>query len=184
MKKVLVPLAPGFEEIEAVTIIDVLRRAGVEVTVAGTEPGVLRGSRGIMVEPDTTLDTVDAGSFDAIALPGGLPGTITLREDPRVLEAVRRHHASGKLTAAICAAPTVLAAAGLAEGTRLTAHPSVQGELAAGGATISAERVCTDDRIVTSQGPGTSMEFAFELVARLCGPDKVAELNVGILARV
>jgi 4-methyl-5(b-hydroxyethyl)-thiazole monophosphate biosynthesis len=183
-KTALIPLAPGFEEIEAVIVIDVLRRAGVLVTVAGTEPGVIEASRGVRIEPDTTLDAVDPAGFDLIVLPGGLKGTTALREDPRVLEMLRRHHAAGRLTAAVCAAPTVLAAAGIASAHRVTAHPSVWDQLRAANVDVQDERVVVDGHVVTSQGPGTSMEFAYALVERLCGPDKVVELNAGILARV
>ncbi|MFG0318326.1 MAG: DJ-1 family glyoxalase III [Planctomycetota bacterium JB042] len=183
-KKALVPLAPGFEEIEAVTIIDVLRRAGVEVTVAGTVDGLVEASRGVRVMPDTTVGAVDPESFDLVVLPGGGPGTEALRDDPRILEMVRRHHAAGRLTAAVCAAPTVLAAAGIAARHRVTGHPSVRDALEAAGADVADDRVVVDGNVVTSQGPGTSIEFAFALVERLCGAEKVRELNEGILARV
>jgi 4-methyl-5(b-hydroxyethyl)-thiazole monophosphate biosynthesis len=184
-KRVLVPLAPGFEEIEAMAIVDVLRRAGIEVVVAGTSAGAIEGSRGVRVVPDETLDEVGAQRFDAIALPGGGPGSRNLREDPRVLRALQAHHAAGRLTGAICAAPTVLLRAGLAANRRLTAHPSVQAELAGGGARVAAaDRVVVDGMLVTSQGPGTAIEFAFKLVELLCGPQKVAELNAAMLARV
>lgn len=183
-KTALIPLAPGFEEIEAVILIDVLRRAGVDVTVAGTVPGVIEASRGVRIEPDTTLDEVDPAGFDLVVLPGGLPGTLALRSDPRILALLRNHHATGRLTAAVCAAPTVLAAAGIAASHRVTAHPSVWNELRSAGVDVRDERVVTDGHVVTSQGPGTSMEFAFALVERLCGPEKVLELNAGILARV
>jgi 4-methyl-5(b-hydroxyethyl)-thiazole monophosphate biosynthesis len=172
---VLVPLASGFEEIEAVTIVDVLRRAGLDVTVAGLAGGVLEGSRGIRVQPDTTLDRVDARSFDAIVLPGGMGGATALAADERVLAALRAHHAAGRLTAAICAAPMVLARAGLVEGTRVTSHPSVRDRLA--GATVCAEpRVLREGNVLTSQGPGTAMEFALALVRELVGDAKAEEL--------
>ena len=130
MKRVLVPLAPGFEEIEAITIVDVLRRAGVTVDVAGTEPGPITGSHGITVAPDRTLAGVDAGAYDLVALPGGMPGTLHLREHPEVRRIVRHLAERGRYTTAICAAPTVLAAAGVTAGRALTSHPSVARELA------------------------------------------------------
>jgi 4-methyl-5(b-hydroxyethyl)-thiazole monophosphate biosynthesis len=167
-QRVLVPLATGFEEIEAVTIVDVLRRAGVEVVLAGITPGVLVGARGIAVRPDTTFDAVDVADFDVIVLPGGLAGTEGMMADERVLAAVRSMQADGRLVAAICAAPMVLERAGVVAGKRVTAHPSVHDKL--GSAVVCAEaRVLTDGRLVTSQGPGTAMEFALALVRELVG---------------
>ncbi len=174
-KRVLVPLASGFEEIEAVTIVDVLRRAGIEVTLAGTTAGVLEGSRGIRVQPDTTLDGVDPATFDAIVLPGGMNGALNLMEDERVIAAVRTVHAAGHLTAAICAAPMVLARAGIVDGTRVTSHPSVRDRLE--GAVVCADpRVLREGNVLTSQGPGTAMEFALALVREIAGGDKADEL--------
>src|SRR5439155_22096535 len=111
VKRVLVPLAPGFEEIEAVTVIDVLRRAGIMVEVAGTEPGPITGSHGITVTPERTLAGVDARAYDLVALPGGMPGTLHLREHAAVRRIVRELTERGRYTTALCAAPTVLAPA-------------------------------------------------------------------------
>ncbi len=184
MKRVLVPLAHGFEEIEAITVIDVLRRADIEVVVAGTSDGTITGSRGIRVAPDTSIDEIDVRGFDLIVVPGGLSGAEALRKDPRIIAALSRHHEAGGLTAAICAGPTVLAEAGLLAGRRVTSHPSVRKRLSGVvGEVVADERVVVDGTIVTSQGPGTAMEFAFRLVELLCGKEKVAELNSGILAR-
>ncbi len=174
-KRVLVPLASGFEEIEAITIVDVLRRAGVEVTLAGLTSGVLEGSRGIRVQPDTTLDRVDAAAFDAIVLPGGMGGATAMSEDERLLAMLRAHHGAGRLTAAICAAPMVLARAGIVDELRVTSHPSVRDRL--GRAVVVAEpRVLRAGHVLTSQGPGTAMEFALELVRELAGLEKASEL--------
>jgi 4-methyl-5(b-hydroxyethyl)-thiazole monophosphate biosynthesis len=171
-KTVCVPLAPGFEEIEAVTIIDVLRRAGVTVIVAGTEPGPIRGSHDITITPDTTIDAVDAASLDMIALPGGIPGTLNLRESPAVRSAIERVAANGRYTAAICAAPMVLPAAGLLSGRRATSHPSVRAEIRA--AEYDEAAVVEDGTVVTSRGAGTAMAFALRLV-RLLADDASAE---------
>lgn len=185
MKKVLVPLAPGFEEIEAVTIIDVLRRAEVDVVVAGLGRGAIEGSRGIQVVAECGLDEVDMASFDVIALPGGGYGAKALRENESMLEGLRKHYEDGKVVAAICAAPTVLVAAGLAEGRALTCHPFVHDLIAEAGADLKrTERVVIDGTLVTSQAPGTAMEFAFKLVEILCGQKKVEELNAAMLARL
>ena len=174
-KRVLVPLAGGFEEIEAITIVDVLRRAGVEVVLAGLTAGVVEGSRGIRVQPDSTLERAADGSYDLIVLPGGMAGATAMSEDQRLLALVRAHHAKGRLTAAICAAPMVLARAGIVDGKRVTSHPSVRDRL--GSAVVVAEpRVLREGNVVTSQGPGTAMEFALELVRELVGPEKASEL--------
>ncbi len=177
-KTVLVPLAEGFEEMEAVIIIDVLRRAEIDVTVAGLSgPGPVLGSRGISVVAEADMADAEGQVFDAVVLPGGLGGTLAMRADPRVVEAVRASEAAGRLTAAICAAPLVLKAAGLSEGRTLTAHPSVQEELEAAGATLGTTRVVRDGQLLTSRGPGTAMEFALALVAELVGDDVAAGLS-------
>ena len=184
MKKVLVPLAPGFEEIEAITIIDILRRAGVEVVVAGTQPGVIEASRKTRHLPDCTLDDVRAEDFDMIVLPGGQPGTTNLRNDPRIRQIIESLRQRDRPVAAICAAPTVLAAYGVLRDRVATSHPSVRAEVAAGARSVSDERVVVDGSVVTSQAAGTAMEFAFKLVELLCGPAKAAEVNRGVCARL
>ncbi len=181
MKRVLVPLAPGFEEIEAVTVMDVLRRAGVEVVVAGTAPGPIEGSRGIRLVPDCTLEEVRVEGFDLIAVPGGTAGVENLAKHPRMLPLLGEFVARGKHVAAICAAPALLAAAGLICGKQVTSHPSVR-EKVAPASLYSEERVITDGKIITSRGPGTAMEFALTLVEILAGPEKVRELKAAMLA--
>ena len=184
MKKVLVPLAPGFEEIEAITVIDILRRAGVDVVVAGTKPGPIEASRRTQHIPDCTLDEVRGGDFDMIVLPGGQPGTTNLRQDPRIRRIVETLQAKQRHIAAICAAPTVLSAYGVLKGHTATSHPTVRAEVAAGAKALSDQRVVIDGSIVTSQAAGTAMEFAFALVGILCGADKAAEVNRSVLARL
>jgi 4-methyl-5(b-hydroxyethyl)-thiazole monophosphate biosynthesis len=175
VKRVLVPLAEGFEEIEAVAIIDVLRRAGLEVTTAALRPGPVCGAHGISVEADAELEDLEARDFDVVVLPGGMPGTTNLMEDERVLAAVRELSAAGKPTAAICAAPMVLAKAGVVKGVPVTSHPSVRGKL--GDAVVRSEpRVLRSGKVLTSQGPGTAIEFALALVSDLVGPEKAKEL--------
>ena len=165
MKRVLVPLAPGFEEIEAITIIDVLRRAGVTVDVAGTEPGPITGSHGIAITPDRPLAGVDAAAYDLVALPGGMPGTINLREHGEVRRIIGEIAERGRYTTAICAAPIVLKAAGLTAGRALTSHPSVASEL--GDSRYCEEAVVRDGPLITSRGAGTAMAFALALVETL-----------------
>lgn len=181
MKRVLVPLAPGFEEIEAVTIIDVLRRAGIEVTVAGTQKGPLKGSRGISVVADASLDEVDPSLFDMMAIPGGTQGVERLKEHPQIFFLLGEFTARGKPIGAICAAPSLLAAAGLLCGKQVTSHPSVQPQVAP-ASLYTEERVVVDGKIITSRGPGTAMEFALKLVEILEGSQKVSELKAAMVA--
>lgn len=178
---VLVPLAPGFEEIEAVTIIDVLRRAEIEVHVAGLAPGPVRGSHGIELSTDCTLDEVDPAQLAMLVLPGGMPGTAHLRADARVLALVRALESSGRTVAAICAAPTVLAAAGVLEGREVTSHPSVRTHLA-GASVLAQPRVVRSGPVVTSQGVGTALDFALALVEELRGPEPARALRAAMLA--
>ena len=165
MANALLLLAEGFEEIEAVTVIDVLRRAGVEVTVAALHASPVRGSHDIALVADTVLAAVENQDFDALLLPGGMPGAKHLREEPRVLALVRRFVAAEKLTAAVCAAPTVLEAAGVLAGRRATSYPGC----ALPSAVYEEATVVEDGPIVTSRGVGTCLEFALALVGRLTG---------------
>ncbi len=167
MKRVLILLAPGFEEIEAVTIIDILRRAGVEVTVAGTVEGPIEGSRRVKLLADLSIDRVAGGDYEMIILPGGQPGTNNLAADDRVARILKEAAAKEKYISAICAAPSILAAAGFLDGKKATSHPSVRERM--GGADYSEARVVVDGRWVTSRAPGTAMEFAFALVRLLAG---------------
>jgi len=183
MKRVLIPLAPGFEEIEAITVIDILRRADVAVTVAGTQPGPIVAARQTKHIPDCTLAEVQGEDFDMLVLPGGLPGTTQLRHDPRIRQLVHTLLARQCFVAAICAAPTVLADAGALAGHVATSHPSVRAELADKAGRLSDERVVVDGLIITSQAAGMAMEFAFKLVEILCGPATAAAVNRGVLAK-
>jgi 4-methyl-5(b-hydroxyethyl)-thiazole monophosphate biosynthesis len=181
MPRVLVPLAPGFEELEAVTVVDLLRRAGVEVVTAGLADGPVRASRGVVVVPDTTLDRVADDDFDMIALPGGLPGADHLNADPRIHRILRRTAAAGGYAAAICAAPKVLAGAGLLDGRQATGYPGVLDRLTLPSTELLQSAVVTDGRIVTSRGPGTAMDFALELIERLLGKTKRDEVEAALV---
>lgn len=177
----LVVLAPGFEEIEAVSIIDVLRRAEVEVTVAGTEPGVLTASRGVRIEPEALLSDLPETAWDLVVLPGGMGGALALKAHEGVGELLRNQADAGRWIGAICAAPLVLAHLDLLRDRAATCHPSVRDQVPA--QRLSDERVVVDGNIVTSQGPGTAIEFALTLVRLLRGPDVAAAVNVPLLAR-
>lgn len=181
-KRVLILLAPGFEEIEAVTAIDILRRAGVEVTVAGTVEGPMEGSRRVKLLADLSIGKVAGGDYDMIVLPGGQPGTNNLAKDERVGRILKEAAAKEKYISAICAAPSILASAGLLAGKKATSHPSVQERME--GADYSEARVVIDGKWVTSRSPGTAMEFAFALVRLLVGEEKAKEVNQGVMARL
>ncbi len=177
MPSVLVILANGFEELEAVAPIDLLRRGEVDVTTASlNENRHATGRSGITAHADAALSAVQEKMFDLVFLPGGA-GVQHLRADPRVRAIVLRHQAAGRWLAAICAAPTVLHDCGLLAGKRYTAHFSVANELPA---ILAAERVVTDGRIITSRGAGTAVEFGLHLVALLVSPAKSAEISKAI----
>lgn len=163
-KRVLCLLCDGFEEIEAVTPVDLLRRAGAEVVTAGLTTRRVTGRCGVVLETDTLLADLDPATFDLLLLPGG-PGVGTLRADGRPASLARAFHDAAKPVAAICAAPLVLLDAGLLEGRRFTAYHSVRAELGGG----LDERVVVDGGLITSRGAGTAMEFSLELIAHLGG---------------
>lgn len=168
MPRVFVPLANGFEEIEAITIIDLLRRADIEVVTVGVEGGVATGNHGIPVTCDTTLSQVE-GSFDMIALPGGMPGAGTLRESDAIRAWLLKMDQEEKPIAAVCAAPMVLANAGLLDGKKATSFPGFLDEF--DGVQQTGAYVEQDGRIITGRGPGAAMDFALKLIEVLEGAD-------------
>jgi 4-methyl-5(b-hydroxyethyl)-thiazole monophosphate biosynthesis len=179
MAKVLVPLADGCEELEAVTIIDLLRRAGIEVVTAGLKPGMVKASRGVVLVPDVTLDVALQDDYDMLVLPGGMPGASHLKDDARILELLKKMAAAGKYTAAICAAPMVLAEAGLLKGKQATSYPGFLDALP--GVTVSAAAVVQDGKVLTSRGPGTAMDFALALVETLAGAEKRQQVETDLV---
>ncbi len=181
MPDVVVPLAPGFEELEAVTVIDLLVRAGISVISAGLEPGPVRGSRGVVLVPDMTLDEALAREFDMVVLPGGAAGADNLDKDPRVLRLLRNMAGSGKFTAAICAAPKVLANAGLLDGRRATSYPGFVDQMDLPTTTYVTDAVVQDGTVVTSRGPGTAMDFALRLIELLVGRAKRDQVETGLV---
>ncbi len=178
-KRVLCLLAPGFEEIETVTPIDLLRRAGAEVIVASVsgEPSVTGRSQ-ITLQADAALADVAGQDFDLLLVPGG-PGVKALRSDGRPARLAEAFHRSGRLVAAICAGPTVLKDAHLLENKKFTAHFSVSEELP--GA-LAEERVVRDGAILTSRGAGTALDFGLALVRALFGQEKSDEIARSIMA--
>ena len=180
MPKVLVPLAPGCEELEAVTIIDLLRRAGIEVTSAGLAAGPVKASRGTVLLPDTTLDDALEQEYDMVVLPGGMPGAKNLNDDPRVKTLLRKMAASDRFTGAICAAPMVLAEAGLLAGKRATSYPGFVDKMDLPDVRYVTDPVVQDGKVITSRGPGTAMDFALTLVEILAGKAKREEVERGL----
>jgi 4-methyl-5(b-hydroxyethyl)-thiazole monophosphate biosynthesis len=181
MPSVLVPLAPGFEDLEATTIVDLLRRADIEVVTAGLQAGLVQGARGMRVQPDAALDDVLNRDFDMIALPGGLPGAEHLKNDARIQALLKRMAAAGKYTTAICAAPIALAAAGLLDGRRATSYPGFVDKMTLPGTTYLADAVVVDGKVVTSRGPGTAMDFALALVELLVGKATRDQVETGLV---
>lgn len=181
MPRVAVLLADGFEEVEAMAIIDVLRRAGIEAVIAGLHDGQITSARKVKVIPDTVIDTVKVESFDMVVLPGGQPGADNLNADPRVKELVRSFYASGKLTAAICAAPYVLANAGILDGRHATAFPTYKERL--GTAVYEEKTVVEDGNVLTSKGPGTALCFGLAIVEKLAGREKALKIKEAMLVR-
>ena len=179
MATVLVLVAEGFEEIETFTPVDLLRRAGVEVTLVSlAEHRHVTGRSVITLHADVALSEIGGRLFDLLLLPGG-PGVKNLRADPRVDAIVRAHAAAGKWVAAICAAPTVLNAAGLLDGRRYTAHFSVAGELPD---ILADQRVVVDGNILTSRGAGTALDFGLLLVEKLVSAEKARDIARSICA--
>ena len=181
MARVLVPLAQGCEELEAVTITDLLTRAGVEVVTAGLDDSPVKASRGMTLLPATTLERVLDEPFDMMVLPGGQPGANNLNADPRIHQLLKRLNAEGRYTAAICAAPKVLADAGLLDGRRATSFPGALDVADFPQVDVQLERVVRDDKVITSRGPGTAMDFALELIELLVGRAKRDEVEKSLV---
>ncbi len=178
MKSALVLFAEGSEELEAVSVIDILRRGGINVTVAGLTAGPLRGSRGTVLVPDTTLDEATKHDYDMVVLPGGQPGATNLKADQRVLALLQQMAQREKYVTAICAAPSVLATAGLLDGKRATSFPGALDPFPQ--VTRQPGAVVEDGKLITSRGPGTAMDFALTLVERLAGRAKRDEVEAGL----
>ncbi|RMH21553.1 MAG: DJ-1/PfpI family protein [Gammaproteobacteria bacterium] len=181
MSRVLVPLAEGFEEIEAVTVVDLLRRAKVEVVTAGLKDGPVKASRGIVMIPDMTLEqAAQEEPFDMIVLPGGLPGADYLNADDRVIGLLERTDHNGGYIAAICAAPKVLAEHGLLDNKRAVSFPGVLESMQVEGMMLTDSPVVQDGRVITSKGPGTAMDFALQLIEVLEGTAVRQQVESGL----
>ncbi len=181
MPRVLVPIAEGSEELEAITVVDLLRRAEIEVVIAGLDEGPVTCSRKTTIVPDTTLDEALTQDFDMVVLPGGLPGADHLDNDERIHELLRRMADSGKFVGAICAAPKVLAHAGLLTGKRATSYPGFLDGLEDQDVASTGGAVECDGKIVTSRGAGTAMDFALAIIEQLVGREKREEVETGLV---
>lgn len=182
MEKVFVFLADGFEEIEALTVVDVLRRAGLEVEMVSVKPERrVTGAHGICVRCDTVFGECLFGQAAALVLPGGMPGAANLDAHKGLRKLLAESVAAGKTVAAICAAPLVLGHLGVLSGRRATCYPGFESELE--GAAVTGALVERDGNIVTGRGPGVAMEFAMTLAGMLCGPGKVAELKKAMIVQ-
>jgi 4-methyl-5(b-hydroxyethyl)-thiazole monophosphate biosynthesis len=180
--KVLVPLAYGFEEIEAVTIIDVLRRADIEVLMASlNEDSLVKGANGITIQTDFNIKDITTESIDMVVLPGGWDGTHALADDKNVQEILKEMDQKGKNIAAICAAPFALNKAGVLK-QNYTCYPSVEKEIREDGYQSDKSMVVEDGNILTSRGPATAMCFALEIVKKLKGKESYEALKEGLLA--
>ena len=182
MRKVLVPLAKGFEEIEAVTIIDVLRRAEIEAVVASLDNILLvQGANDIVVKADIEIKDVDTQTIDMVVLPGGWDGTYALADDANVQRILQEFNAQGKNIAAICAAPFALNKAGVLP-QNFTCYPSVEEQIRLDGYQGDKSMIVEDGNVMTSRGPGTSLCFALEIVKKLKGEETYNMLKDGLLA--
>jgi 4-methyl-5(b-hydroxyethyl)-thiazole monophosphate biosynthesis len=181
MARVLVPLAQGCEELEAVTIIDLLRRAQIEVVTAGLQDGPVTGSRGTRLLPDATLDAALTQTFDMVVLPGGQPGATNLEKDARVRSLLKKMAGAGHYTAAICAAPKVLAAAGLLDGKHAVCYPKAIDPIKFPAVKLETHGVVRDGKVITSRGPGTAMDFALELIEVLTNRATREQVEAGLV---
>lgn len=180
MKKAVILLAEGFEEVEAVTQIDYLRRAGIEVTTAGIASAEITGSRGLKVMCDAGIEDIDAERFDAVVVPGGMPGAANVAESDAAGSLIKSLYKRSALVAAICAAPAVvLQPLGILSRKRATCYPGFENRFR--DVLFSEEQVVTDGNIITSRGPGTAAEFAFSIISALVGEGKAAEIRKATL---
>jgi len=186
VKTALVVIADGSEEIEAVTAIDVLRRAGINVTVAGLEGSkVVNCSRNVNIVPDASFQDANAkGPFDVIILPGGLKGSDSFGSSVELGAALKEQEKAGRLVAAVCAAPTALKKHGIAVGKSVTSYPTTKDFMQEGGQyNYKEDRVVVDGNLITSRSPGTSLEFALAIVEKLVGKEKATEIAKGVLLK-
>jgi 4-methyl-5(b-hydroxyethyl)-thiazole monophosphate biosynthesis len=168
MSDVALLLADGFEEMEAIAVIDILRRADVKLTTLGLTQKMVKGAHGLTVQADDLLEAAAGKPFDMVVLPGG-PGVENLKKDSRVASLLEQQFSQKKWVGAICAAPTVLAAQGLLKGRTVTGYPGTEDTLKNAGAQLKLDAAVTDGNLITGRGPGTAIEFSLALVTALKG---------------
>lgn len=177
---IFVYIAEGFEEVEALTPVDVLRRADLELATVSIESDLcVKGAHDIEISCDMLLEESEKFQADMLVFPGGMPGSLGLANCQTLLSRIAKENEKKTWIGAICAAPMVLAKAGVLKGRKATIHPGMENELA--GAEVCADRVCRDGNIITSQGPGTAMAFAFSLLEAISGKEKAADIKKGML---
>ena len=180
MKKVCLLLAKGFEEIEALTVCDVIRRANIVCDLVSIGEKQVESSHGVVVQADKIFD--EDMEYDLVVIPGGIPGATNLRDDERVVKLMKRQNKEGKLIGAICAGPIVLGKAGITEGRNMTSYPGYEDELP--NCEYSEEAVVVDGNIITSRGPATSMAFSYKLLEKLGYENKVETISSGMLYKM
>lgn len=178
MPKILIPLADGFEDIEAIAVIDVLRRAGIEVVTAGATGNFVVSASRIRMSTDSRIIDMDTSKFDGIVLPGGSAGVENLGRNETLMRLVEDYAKTGKLVAAICMAPSLLAKRGILKDKKATAYPGLE----RGFDKPRADRVVVDENIITSQGPGTAVEFALKIVEQMLGKPKALQIKQQLVA--
>ena len=183
MKKGIMLIANGFEEMEMINIVDVLRRGGVELLMVSTQEKMMQGAHGVKIEADKLLSEVKAGDYDFVVLPGGYDNSVSLSQNNAVLDILRDFKAKNKLTAAICAAPAALAAAGIIE-SKYTCYPGCEGMIESHipAAKSDGSVVCVEGTVHTSKGPATAMTFGLHLLGVLEGMDAAQKVKEGLLA--
>lgn len=179
MKKILVFLSEGFEEIEAITVIDILRRAEIECITCSIEDKIVKGAHNIEVVADILLDEIIPYEYDGLILPGGMQGATNLRNNIKVVEMINEYFMSNKLIAAICAAPIVFEKANVTNGERMTSYPSFREQLA--NCIYLEDDVVIEENMITSRGPATAHKFAFEIVKYIKGENSTDELEANML---
>jgi len=172
MTRVLVPVAQGCEELEAVTITDLLTRAGIDVVIAGLDEQPVVASRGLKILPQISIKKLQDQLFDMVILPGGLPGANHLRDNLKIQNILKNHASNNRYVAAICAAPKALAQAGLLKDKTVTCYPGALDEVNKNNINLTGSALEIDGKIITSRGPGTAMDFALALIELLEGPEK------------
>lgn len=179
MAKIIIPISNGFEEIEAITIIDVCRRANIEVTIAGVEDLEIIGAHGIKIISDTKIENINCDDFDMIVLPGGLPNAFTLADNQKVQSLLKEFKENNKKIGAICAAPYALHTAGVLN-ENFTCYPSFEEKIKLDGYQPN-DAVVIDENVITARGPATAMSFALEIVKILCEDNIYTNVKNGLL---